>query len=663
MKCILIGIVTKGTINDELDVLEEEEEEEEEDESPGETSKTLNDNGKQDFNKNWIKNNIFCIIPKLPLKKRKKNNDLESSASDNDDENEDENVHEDSEINDNFFSQENGYQKSLSEVLNETTLPLDNENTTEENSDESTNLALKIITQMKSENASDVKQILFSLKDFFQSDSNLVYEFIEAGGLQCLVDIGTNNSEQNLKNFVLRSLGQLMLYVDGMKGVIENNKAIELLYSLISSSSKLVVKTAIKLLLVFIDYNDTNYILLIQAIKKVSEHEEEKPWSYIAKHMCDVENLDEELCTFAFTLLNKTLYEIDDQSTFYEQTDYLEELGIENITIKVDELNCTSLIEEIQLYNVALKQEDGLQVTEEDISALYQDSSLRLRTSLRVKNHSGQKSLRFRINQAKTSELDENDNLPEIDLFDLKRILMMNNINIEELNEETSDETQTNDAIEELNEESSETQETTDFIAKIKKAYFSKIKNGEDEHCDINQNDQIDELQWEKIKTNLTRPLFLHDYDFTDLFVKEENTSIAATKPDNSNIIPAPPPLPPAKPTTSIPAPPPIPSSNEQQQNGFKADLDYQKTKKTIKLFWKDLKHKPSGIDKTIWDEIVPISVDYKVLEFLFESRAKEFAPKEQGKIQLGPMKEIIVLDNKRSNFINIGMTKLPPPR
>ena len=146
MKCTLIGIVTKGTIPNELDVLEEEEEEEE-DETPGETSKNLNDSGKQDFNKNWIKNNIFCIIPKLPLKKRKKNNDLESSASDNDDENEDENVHEDSEINDNFFSQENGYQKSLSEVLNETTLPLDNENTAEENLDESTNLALKIITQ------------------------------------------------------------------------------------------------------------------------------------------------------------------------------------------------------------------------------------------------------------------------------------------------------------------------------------------------------------------------------------------------------------------------------------------------------------------------------------------------------------------------------------
>ena len=37
---------------------------------------------------------------------------------------------------------------------------------------------------------------------------------------------------------------------------------------------------------------------------------------------------------------------------------------------------------------------------------------------------------------------------------------------------------------------------------------------------------------------------------------------------------------------------------------------------------------------------------------------------KEAGKaITLAPMKEIVVLDNKRSNFINIGMTKFPPPR
>ena len=39
--------------------------------------------------------------------------------------------------------------------------------------------------------------------------------------------------------------------------------------------------------------------------------------------------LDVELCTYALTLVNKTLYEIDDQPTFYDQTDFMEDLGID----------------------------------------------------------------------------------------------------------------------------------------------------------------------------------------------------------------------------------------------------------------------------------------------------------------------------------------------
>ena len=67
--------------------------------------------------------------------------------------------------------------------------------------------------------------------------------------------------------------------------------------------------------------------------------------------------------------------------------------------------------------------------------------------------------------------------------------------------------------------------------------------------------------------------------------------------------------------------------------------------------------------DKTIWDEMSPVSVDQKYLEYLFESRGRESVMKmESSKIQSGPIKEIVVLDNKRSNFINIGMTKFPPP-
>merc|ERR1719219_380837 len=51
------------------------------------------------------------------------------------------------------------------------------------------------------------------------------------------------------------------------------------------------------------------------------------------------------------------------------------------------------------------------------------------------------------------------------------------------------------------------------------------------------------------------------------------------------------------------------------------------------------------------------------MLEYLFESRGKEALAKEANKMQLITIKEVVVLDHKRSNAINIGMTKLPPPR
>ena len=40
-----------------------------------------------------------------------------------------------------------------------------------------------------------------------------------------------------------------------------------------------MVKTAIKLLLVFIEYNESNYILLIDAVRNVAAETETIPWS------------------------------------------------------------------------------------------------------------------------------------------------------------------------------------------------------------------------------------------------------------------------------------------------------------------------------------------------------------------------------------------------
>ena len=60
-----------------------------------------------------------------------------------------------------------------------------------------------------------------------------------------------------------------MLYVDGMNGVMEHNETVQWLYALIASKFRLVVKTALKLLLVFIEYVETNCLLLIKAVHAV----------------------------------------------------------------------------------------------------------------------------------------------------------------------------------------------------------------------------------------------------------------------------------------------------------------------------------------------------------------------------------------------------------
>ncbi|KTF73529.1 hypothetical protein cypCar_00047762, partial [Cyprinus carpio] len=89
-----------------------------------------------------------------------------------------------------------------------------------------------------------------------------------AEGLTCLIKVGAE-ADQNYQNYILRALGQIMLYVDGMNGVIGHTETIQWLYLLIGSKFRLVVKTSLKLLLVFVEYSESNAPLLIQAINTV----------------------------------------------------------------------------------------------------------------------------------------------------------------------------------------------------------------------------------------------------------------------------------------------------------------------------------------------------------------------------------------------------------
>uniref|UniRef100_A0A803VRF9 Formin homology 2 domain containing 3 n=1 Tax=Ficedula albicollis TaxID=59894 RepID=A0A803VRF9_FICAL len=209
------------------------------------------------------------------------------------------------------------------------------------------------IEKLYNSNGRELRRALFSLKQIFQDDKDLVHEFVVAEGLTCLIKVGAE-ADQNYQNYILRALGQIMLYVDGMNGVINHNETIQWLYTLIGSKFRLVVKTALKLLLVFVEYTESNAPLLIQAVSTVDEKRGAKPWSNIMEILEEKDGVDTELLVYAMTLVNKTLSGLPDQDSFYDVVDCLEELGIEAISQRHLNKKGTDLdlVEQFNIYEV-----------------------------------------------------------------------------------------------------------------------------------------------------------------------------------------------------------------------------------------------------------------------------------------------------------------------
>nr|XP_055065641.1 FH1/FH2 domain-containing protein 3 isoform X5 [Misgurnus anguillicaudatus] len=216
------------------------------------------------------------------------------------------------------------------------------------------------IEKLYNSNGRDLRRALFSLKQIFQDDKDLVHEFVMAEGLTCLIKVGAE-ADQNYQNYILRALGQIMLYVDGMNGLIRHNETVEWLYTLVGSKFRLVVKTALKLLLVFVEYTESNAPLLIQAVNTVDNKQGGKPWSNAMEILDEKDGMDTELLVYAMTLINKTLAGLPDQDSFYDVVDSLEEQGMEvlaqrHINRKGTDLD---LVEQFNIYEATLRHEDS----------------------------------------------------------------------------------------------------------------------------------------------------------------------------------------------------------------------------------------------------------------------------------------------------------------
>ncbi|KAM7383968.1 hypothetical protein PAMA_011358 [Pampus argenteus] len=216
------------------------------------------------------------------------------------------------------------------------------------------------IERLYNSNGRDLRRALFSLKQIFQDDKDLVHEFVMAEGLTCLIKVGAE-ADQNYQNYILRALGQIMLYVDGMNGVISHAETIQWLYTLAGSKFRLVVKTALKLLLVFVEYSESNAPLLIQAITAVDTKRGCKPWFSAMEILHEKDGVDTELLVYAMTLINKTLAALPDQDSFYDMVDGLEEQGIETVSQRHLGRKGTDLdlVEQLNIYEMTLRHEDG----------------------------------------------------------------------------------------------------------------------------------------------------------------------------------------------------------------------------------------------------------------------------------------------------------------
>ncbi|KAF7265989.1 hypothetical protein GWI33_020723 [Rhynchophorus ferrugineus] len=621
-----------------------------------------------------------------------------------------------------------------------------------------------IIEKLLTSEGRELRRALFSLKQIFQEDKDLVHEFVQNDGLSCLIKVGSE-ADQNYQNYILRALGQVMLYVDGMNGVMEHNQTIQWLYSLISSKFRLVVKTALKLLLVFVEYTDSNCMLLVKAIRTVDYSQGLSAYYNIMKLLKDFDSADTELLIYATTLINKILNAVPDQDTYYDQVDSLEEQGIEAIIQRYMSKPGTDLdlLQQFQIYEAVLQFEDG---EEKSASAPIRHLDENIRKTLRSRKSMNENSERRKSRRHSTGTtplygglVTRNNNhiLPEdydessssnsvlnssqlnggykdsnkgnlalqqrlsngnnmTNRKDMTPYLnAMNRMDSEEKqpwimsmiqnqeNVQESDTTNENerniimqlkkdntikDITQKLANQSIVPSPTDDLkmtrlgdmsglitkakegLAKSKsKADVLKSPTSENLHK-IEPKKSENELRWEELVTNLNRSLNLCDMDFTDLVTDDETDVLAPATPMNGIPPPPPPPL-----ANRIPgAPPPVPtaplfaplmSRTSNNKNGGDSKISTKKNKKTVKLFWKEVRDDPISQSKLktgyIWDELSAVTVDTQKLEHLFESRAKDLISKKQQ--ELNKSKEIIVLDPKRSNAINIGMTKLPPPR
>ncbi|XP_032469566.1 FH1/FH2 domain-containing protein 1 isoform X3 [Phocoena sinus] len=603
-----------------------------------------------------------------------------------------------------------------------------------------------ILEKLYGSSGPELRRSLFSLKQIFQEDKDLVPEFVHSEGLSCLIHVGAA-ADHNYQSYILRALGQLMLFVDGMLGVVAHSETVQWLYTLCASLSRLVVKTALKLLLVFVEYSESNAPLFIRAVNSVASTTGALPWANLVSILEEKNGADPELLVYTVTLINKTLAALPDQDSFYDVTDALEQQGMEALvqrhlgTAGTD----VDLRAQLMLYESALRLEDGdmeeavtggRRITRRKPSS---EEGKRIRRSLEVRspepgpalptgptsspvgpapptgpassavgpvsglhttlslfptisvtpspNSSCERSI-YKLHQTAPVWARESPSVPQFPTGQARlEARFLENVAAAETEKQAAlaqgqaetlagampDDIDGHPDTQELwgSPEPAPAPGTPQSAAPqilLRTRHSLKPEPKEPLAPPSPKAEPIRELP-----TSIPS-LCIGDLDFSDLGEDEDQDVLNTESVEaGKGVPPPPPPLPGGPPPPPPPPPPPIKSSFPPPAPAAALPpsapdgLALPTKRKTVKLFWRELKlagvHGGSGSHfgpcPTLWASLEPVSVDTAQLEHLFESRAKDVLPSK--KAGEGRRTVTTVLDPKRSNAINIGLTTLPP--
>ncbi|XP_068847959.1 FH1/FH2 domain-containing protein 1 isoform X2 [Capricornis sumatraensis] len=598
-----------------------------------------------------------------------------------------------------------------------------------------------ILEKLYGSSGPELRRSLFSLKQIFQEDKDLVPEFVHSEGLSCLIRVGAA-ADHNYQSYILRALGQLMLFVDGMLGVVAHTETVQWLYTLCASLSRLVVKTALKLLLVFVEYSESNAPLFIRAVNSVASTTGAPPWANLVSILEEKNGADPELLVYTVTLINKTLGALPDQDSFYDVTDALEQQGMEALVQRHLSKAGTDvdLRAQLVLYENALRLEDGdleeavtggRRTTRRKPSS---EEGKRSRRSLEVRSpEPGSTGPASPVVSSSTTSpvlLTSPTSSPvgpapppspasspvgpasglhsTLSLFPTISVAPSSDSSCERsvykarfLENVAAAETEKQAALAQGRaetlagampddmdgrpdtRESRHSQEPTPALRTPQSA-APRILLRAQQSLEPEPREPLAppspkaEPVWE-LPARVPR-LCIGDLDFSDLGEDEDQDMLNVEPVEAEKGIPpppppppllsgslSPPPPPPPPPLKSPfpPAPPPPPAAPLPHSAPDGPALPTKR--KTVKLFWRELKlagvrggsGSRFGPSPTLWASLEPVSVDTARLEHLFESRAKDVLPSK--KAGEGRRTMTTVLDPKRSNAINIGLTTLPP--